>query len=201
MRTAVACVFSLCVAFYVGAFIPHVSMVAAGAGPPRITPIRNGSLTMAEEGVEQKAASRAARLKEAIESFQLEIAYDGEESKPFYRVTLSVAPVERTPHEKLSFHLKARITEDTAIKLIDYLSTEDWFMRYAYPIPPDGDLPSLPWYMQNYVVTVSAGNLRLWQCWGWGPIMQRRLKGLRSTLDGDAGKAMDLLLRRIPRSP
>ena len=72
-------------------------------------------------------------------------------------------------------------------------------MGSAFELGQTGGAPPLPGYMQNYVLVVSTEKVRLWECWGWGPIMLKRLRSLRDILDGDAREQMDLLIGRVLR--
>jgi hypothetical protein len=68
--------------------------------------------------------------------------------------------------------------------------------RIGFELPPNGDLPPLPCYDQNYVLVVSAQGWRLLESWGWGPEMIKRLERLRNVLEGDARDEMDFLVKR-----
>lgn len=137
------------------------------------------------------ATERAEALKKEIKGFTLRLYYYGEEDRLYPRLFLSVPTIpDRT---KSPFNtLEAQITEDQAKKLIDYLAIEGFLDRAKLPEPPSRQ-PTPP-QGPVYVLGLSSGyseNL------GWGLPMLHRLDGLRTVLDGDAAKSMDVLLGRL----
>jgi hypothetical protein len=130
------------------------------------------------------AQARAKELKAGIKSFRLTLNYNGDQDKPFYRLTLRVGAVEQSgPFQRL-----VSITEEQATKIIDHLVV-DGFLSNVLDLRKQTLLPTKP----GYVLTVGNyyGDL------GWGLPMLKRLDGLRKTLDGDAAKEMDSLLGRL----
>ena len=65
-----------------------------------------------------KAIERAAFLADHVESFSLDLAYRGEQDKPFYHLHLHVAP---EAGEARPMDVGARIDSALAKKLIEYL--------------------------------------------------------------------------------
>jgi len=140
------------------------------------------------------AAERAEKLKADVKRFTLILNYTDPQDKPFYRLLLSV-PVLPGNDRANPFFQSARITEDQAKAIIDYLAADCFFdkaedgrNRDATPKPPTG-----PTYL--LAVTTDAAAYQAWI--GWNLKMLHRLDGLRKLLDGDAAKGMDLLLGRL----
>ena len=150
--------------------------------------------TMARQ---RRAKGRSERLKAGVQSFQMRLDFAGEEAKPYYRLTLTVAPVSKPVPPWNVFDRHIQITETQAKRIIGYLEANDSFLKYALEFPPRGEVPLLPWYMDNYVLTVATKDFLLWDDWGWGPEMEKRLTGLRGVLEGDAREGMDLLSDRL----
>jgi hypothetical protein len=71
----------------------------------------------------------------------------------------------------------------------------DGFLDRADDLQSNVKLP--PPTMPGYTLTVATKGLQLRQDLGWGLPMLRRLDALRTMLDGDAAKEMDLLLGRL----
>ena len=138
-----------------------------------------------------QTAARVKQLKAEIKTFRLELLYNGEEGKPFYRLILSVPLV---PARSNPFYRIAQITEAQAEKIIDHLATEEFLdkaedlkMKRQRPVPN----------MPGYTLTVTTEERSFREDLGWGLPMLKRLDGLRKVLDGDAAKDMDFLLGRL----
>ena len=161
-----------------------VGIILAGFGsrmgrPPATAPATQPS---------KLATERAEALKENLKNFTLRLSYYGEENKPYYRLLLSVPPLP-LGRKRIPSELENQITADQAKKIIDYLATEG-FLERAVPATDERVLPRGP----GYLMSLSDG---LWESLGWGLPMLQRLDGLRTVLDGDAAKQMDLLLGRL----
>ncbi len=144
------------------------------------------------------ATERADALKKDIENFMLGLNYYGEENKnkPYYRLVLIVPPLTvppPPPHAAVPLdQMYVHITEDQAKKVIDYL-TLDGSLDQAIKEPGPATRPSEPLKGPVYRMFLPGLSLNL----GWGLPMLHRLDGLRKVLDGDAAKAMDVLLGRL----
>ena len=82
-----------------------------------------------------------------------------------------------------------------AKKIIDYLTTEGFLDRAKLPDRPTK--PSVPPQGPTYVLSRWSD---LSENLGWGLPMLQRLDGLRTVLDGEAAKKMDVLLERMAES-
>jgi hypothetical protein len=133
------------------------------------------------------AKARTTELKEGIKSFHLELLYNGNQDKPFYRLTLSVPPVGQDRSNP--FHRIAQVSEEQAGKLIDSLARDGFLAKAVDLRNKKLPRPTMPGY------TLKVGNF--YEDLGWGLPMLKRLDGLRKMLDGDAAKGMDLLLGRL----
>ena len=138
------------------------------------------------------AAERAKRLKAAAKSFRLELDYNGQEDKPFYRLSLSVPEVGSDRSNPFRRLVQIRPSQATAV--IDHLAAEG-FLDKADDLTVKVQRP--PHTVPGYTLTVTAGELALRDDLGWGVTMIRRLDGLRKVLDGDPAKELDLLLGRL----
>jgi hypothetical protein len=116
--------------------------------------------------------------------------------KPFYALTLTVAPV---PGEDRSnpFVRRVQITKEQAGKIIDHLAVEGFLAQAVDRQNP----PAIPdKWPEGYVLEVStcpSGLTSLVEPLGWNGKMLKRLDDLRKALEGDAGKGMDLLVGRL----
>ena len=124
---------------------------------------------------ENRNSSRAKRLKEALQSFQLHLEFVGEAAKPYFELTLTVAPVAKRTGPEVFFDRRIQITEAQAMRIIEYLASKDYFLRHAMELKPNGESPPLPWYNDNYALTISTKDFRLWEDWGWGRGLKERL--------------------------
>jgi hypothetical protein len=136
-----------------------------------------------------KQAERATTLNAAVKSFRLDLAFRGEQDKPYYGLTLSVPVVPRLAIDP--FNPIVQITEEQAVKLIAHLAA-DGFLEKA-----KDEVPAKPPAGPCYTLTVRSGALVLYEDLGWGAPMLKRLDGIRGAMIGKAGEAMDLLLGRL----
>ena len=166
----------------------------AYAAPPSA---RNADKKPAEDRYAKKVADRADRIKGSLDSFGLQISPKGENDKPFYRLLLSVAPLAASSEPRSQFDFMVRIKKEDAERLVNYLIRDEFFLETAYEVRADQEFPPLAPYVQNYVVTLTSHKIRLWEDWGWGHTLVKRLKGLRTVLRGEAAEDMDLLLARL----
>ncbi len=135
-------------------------------------------------------AERAAAIKADVENFRLDLSYVGESDKPYYALMLSVPPVEA--ERTSSFSFAQQIDEEQARKIIDHLVAMQTFGR-AQNADAIRKMPAGPLYL----LRLRGGDLHLAENLGWSRDMLTRLDGLREVLDGDAQKAMDMLLARL----
>jgi hypothetical protein len=133
------------------------------------------------------AKARAKELKDGVKSFRLELNYNGDADKPFYRLTLGVPP--SGPDRSNPFHRPAQVSEEQAGKIIDHLAQEGFLTKAVDLREEKVSQPTMPGY------ALKVGNF--YQDLGWGLPMLKRLDGLRKMLDGDAAKGMDFLLGRL----
>ena len=93
---------------------------------------------------------------------------------------MSIAAIDRKQAEKIIAHLLAEgFLANSALR--------GGFTSYAAPKGPVCTLEAHSWNKAIY----------FYEDLGWGPKMVSRLDGLRKVLDGDAAKAMDVLLGRF----
>jgi predicted secreted protein len=137
---------------------------------------------------------RAAKLKADVESFRLQLQHIGESGKPFYNVDLSVPMVEKG--EASLFSPWAQISEAQARRIIDHLAKDGYLRRAQNKVNILRErLPTGPTYMLS--VVGPPDEIQLTESLGWDLTMLRRLEALREVCEGDARKAMDLLLGRM----
>jgi len=139
----------------------------------------------------EMAMNRAKLLKASARTFRLQLDFNGDEDKPYYRLTLSVPLV---PDRSNSFYRSVQISEDQAGKIIDHLAADE-FLEKANDLRLKAQYP--PYTMPGYTLTATAEEAALIADLGWGLSMTNRLDGLRKMLVGDAAKEMDLLLGRL----
>jgi hypothetical protein len=140
-----------------------------------------------------KQVERAAALNAAAKSFRLDLAFRGEQDKPYYGLTLSVPVVPQLTIDPV--HPVVQITEEEAVKLISHLAA-DGFLEQA-----KDELPAKPPAGPCYTLTVrasgKAGPVVYYEDLGWGAPMLKRLDGIRGALIGKAGEATNSLLARL----
>jgi len=138
-------------------------------------------------------AARAKELKANLDDFELYLAYHGQQLKPFYAVILTRRKVHGSDRDN-SFVRRVQISEAEAVRIIDHLAAEGALGRARdLRNKPKLPLPGGPTYL------LEVGNAAATFCedLGWDLAMLKRLDGLRAVLEGDAAKAMDLLLGRL----
>ncbi len=163
------------------------------------------SAARADKGAETKAAAtqaatqlstlateRAEALKKNIKNFTLSLNYYGKEYPPYNSLFLSVPalPFMGAGAGGWSPELRVQITEDQAKKIIDYLATEGFLDRAKSVKRLEFVAPQGPVYVLE---SAGIGEENL----GWGRPLLQRLDGLRTVLEGDAAKNMDMLLGRL----
>jgi hypothetical protein len=158
-----------------------------------ITPCFAAMADAGETRPTKQAAERAARLKAEAKSFRLDLAYSGEQDKPYYGLTLSVPVVPRLAIDP--FHPVVQISEEEAVRLIDHLTVDGFLDRARGEAP--GKPPAGPCYTLTVRADGKSGPLVYHEDFGWGAPMLKRLDGIRGSLKGKAAEAMDLLLGRL----
>ncbi len=162
-----------------------------------------GIATAANAQQADLAQARAKELKAGIKSFRLALNYNGNQDKPFYNLTLSVAGIAYD--RRNAFYPQVHITEEQAGKIIDHLAA-DGFLSQAKQWNSLWNTPLRFAKPQGCVLTVSGfadgqgrfrGDLFWYEELGFDLAMLKRLDGLRKVLDGDAAKETDLLLGRL----
>jgi len=147
----------------------------------------------------------ALRLKETFADLQLALTYSGKDSAR-YRGLVLESPRPETerqaePAKQDERTLRAPISRKQAARLFDHLGREGYFDRMHEQFATS----DVGWYSPNpsgYTLRFlgkigKEGEYRYVLPLGWGPGLLKDLDGLRKVLDGDAGKAMDLLLQRL----
>lgn len=130
--------------------------------------------------------ARAAELKANVQAFRLHLRFFGEQAKPYYALTLSVAPAAQPAgiQGAKTFHLVRMIGKDAAEKIIDHLAAEGFLDGAALPAavapadagPPGPKGPSYAMHVDG----LKAGTLG--EDLGWGPKMLARLDALRTVI-------------------
>jgi hypothetical protein len=141
------------------------------------------------------AQERAQQLQATVEKFELNLWPSLRQvEKPFYSLTLTVAPV---PGEDRSnpFVRRVQITKEQAGKIIDHLAASG-LLGAAAVLDPRALTKRA--FREGYALTLPLAEVRTFENrLGWNLKMLERLDALRTVLDGDAAKAMDLLLGRM----
>ena len=142
-----------------------------------------------------EAAARAATLAANAKTFQLHLSYHGDQDKPYYDLLLSVAPVPVAGANP--FSPAVTITPAQGEKVIAHLAADGFLDRSAdisnKKLPP----PAAPCYTMLVRYDDGTDRPEFYERLGWERPLLARLDGLRAVLDGDAAKAMDLLLGRL----
>lgn len=148
-----------------------------------------------------KAAERAAQLKANLDQFRLSLwalgAWDGKH----VNLTLTVpvdAPADHSPLEDAGPQREhetrtvVRISKEQAAKIIEHLAAEGFLGRADRVGRIDRRLagPAV-----TFNVYDGPGPQRYFELIGWRPELLQRLDALRQVLDGEAGKALDGLLK------
>jgi hypothetical protein len=139
------------------------------------------------------ATERSGKLKADLKTFTLSLSYNGPQDKPYYHLILSV-PKPPGDDRADPFYRNVQVTEKQAEAIIDYLAMEEFFdhAREAFlrtPVPP--------YYMLWVEVQGKGQPARYGESLGWNLKMVQRLDGLRKVFEGDAAKAMDILIARM----
>jgi hypothetical protein len=141
------------------------------------------------------ALARSKALKANLKSFELHLGYNGDADKPYYGLTLSVAPVIQTRTNP--FGPSAQITEDQAAKIVDLLATQGFLDRAINAANKNVAAPPSPSYTMSVFHKEDVVQHEFYDVLGWDLAMLARLDALRALLDGDAARDMDLLLDRL----
>jgi|GEM_PF-6502449 len=144
------------------------------------------------------AAARTATLLGDLKTFTLQLNYSGQQDKPYYHLLLSVPPLPGKDRDN-PFYRQARVTEQQAKAIIEYLLKNGYFdvaldgNRNRGPLPPKESYYSLALRVEN------DGNPVQFEEWLplAKPLLYQRLDGLRGVLEGAAAKDMDLLIGRL----
>jgi hypothetical protein len=137
------------------------------------------------------AQQRAESMKANAKTFRLELNYHGEERKPFYRLVVSVPEVEIDRSNP--FNRFVQIDEQQAARIIDYLA-KDGFLNKAVDLRTRRLKPPT---MPGYTMTVTTGELSLYEDLGWSLPMIERLELLATVFPDAAKKDMEFLLGRL----
>lgn len=166
------------------------------------------------------AEERARKLKSNVQSLWITLGICGDSStsivvkkerdgKPVSE-TIEISGSElrlgmKSSHNGAGFYqvapntFYAGLTEAQATRLIDYLASDGFLRQAKEPDKQKLPYPRPEW--RNWIqfqVSLQNGFL-LHENLGWGPAMRKRLEGLRGALEGDAAKAMDEILARVPK--
>ncbi|MCA9268834.1 MAG: hypothetical protein KDA41_10210 [Planctomycetales bacterium] len=136
---------------------------------------------------DESADQRARALRANVKTFRLELAYHGDQDKPFYQLTLSAEPIKPSD----AFSRRVQIDEPQTLAIIDHLAKSGALDRAH----KTGKLEKLP--RACYLLRVQAGDLDVTEILGWDLAMLRQLDGLRAVLQGEAATSMDLLIGRL----
>lgn len=141
----------------------------------------------------EQAKELAAKFKDSAGNFGMSLTYYGNQEKPYYNLLLSAAGVPEKRQEP--FNPAVGITREQAEKLIDVLAEIGYFddamniinvRRFRHPTGP------------TYVLTLSGPrDIRLHLDLGWNKAMHAKLEAIQASLDGEARKAMDMLIARL----
>ena len=138
-----------------------------------------------------KAAQRIQVVRDRIDSLELSIRHHGGQ-KDLYSLKLRVPKYKAAPREGW---FEREISRQTATKLLDVLARDGFFAR-AEDIKSDG-APRGTYYAFWLRVHGKQRVFRYREIRGWGLEMLKCLDALRKVLDGEAGMAMDKLLKRL----
>jgi hypothetical protein len=135
------------------------------------------------------ARERAEALKADLPRLQVWLRYHGEQDKPYYNLTLTTAEVR----DGAPFHLRARLTDAQAIKLIDHLALEGFLDEASDEskkdvVPPKGPL---------YALKVIGGDKEWTEYIRFEMGMLTRFDDLRKHMDGEPARCLDVLLGRL----
>lgn len=142
--------------------------------------------------VSRKAKERAEAMKVNASTFRLDMNYNGEQGKPFYRMIVSVPAISRrrsSPFERI-----VQVEQDEAIRIIDHLA-RDGFFDHAVDLRTNSKIPAPA--MPGYTMKAGAGREQWFQDLGWGLPMIHRLDALSTVLPEHGRKDIELLLGRL----
>ena len=148
-----------------------------------------------------KASKLAKEMRAGIATFRLDVTFYGtlvKQQQPYYRLTLSVQPVEQLAKDP--FHAIALIKEAEAQTIIGWLSTNG-FLDWSIDDMSDDITPGVP-KGPTYRLTVShevpnGGRGQRHEDLGWNLQMLQRLDSLKAVVGKESAGAMDLLLERM----
>ena len=135
-----------------------------------------------EAPVSEQAKKRAEAMKAKAKTFVLELQYNGDEDKPFYRMIVSVPVVNRRRNSP--FYRIVQVNEEQATRIIDHLAREG-FLDHAVDFRTNIKVPAPS--MPGYTMTVTVGDDEWYDDLGWGLPMTQRLDDLRDVFS-DATK-------------
>ena len=134
------------------------------------------------------AAERVVKAKEAIKDFTLNIGYSGIVEKPFYSFTASTKP--DTVKDRYGMDPFALVDEARALAIIGQLEADGFFKNAKDKVAVDPNTSC-------YILRLDAGGMHLEENLGWGDPLFKRLRALKSVLEGDAAEGLRRLLNRI----
>lgn len=142
--------------------------------------------------VSRKANERAEAMKANAGTFRLDLNYNGEQGKPFYKMIVSVPAISR--RRRSPFERIIQVQQSEAIRIIDHLARDGFFdqnvkLRTNARIPA----PAMP----GYTMKVGSGDKQWYRDLGWGLPMIHRLDALGAVLPDHGRKDMALLLGRL----
>ena len=136
-------------------------------------------------------ARLAKELKANVKKFTVALICYGPQDKPYYRLLLTVIPIER---KKEPFEMIRFLNGKQAEKIIDHLRAEGFLSRAGNIANKEIALPKGP----AYTLSVSGPKgIHLHEDLGWDLAMLARLDALRKVLDGRPADGMDRLLERL----
>ncbi|MGE0608685.1 MAG: hypothetical protein AB7O62_16440 [Pirellulales bacterium] len=144
-----------------------------------------------EAPLSEQATKLADEWKSHAQTFRLELNYDGEQDKPFYRLIVSVPPVVQLARDP--FCPIVQIDEDEAAAIIDHLSLEGFFDQAVDPRAGSQPQSTMP----GYSIKTLAEGISREEDIGWGLPMIERLDRLRKVLPINGQRDIDLLLARL----
>jgi hypothetical protein len=144
-----------------------------------------------EAPLSERAKERVEALKANARTFRLELKYNGEQRKPFYRMTVSVPVIPQLA--SAPFYRITQINDDDADRIIDHLASEGFLHQAVDPRNSKIGPPTMP----GYTLKVATSDIPLYEDVGWGLPLIDRLDALRDALPDAGKKDMDLLLGRL----
>jgi len=146
----------------------------------------------AQRPLSETTKKRMMQLRESVESFRLELNYEGEQGKPYYRLIVSVPKVDRD--ELNAFCAVIEIDRSAALKVIEHLAESGFLDEAKKPeickLGPGA-------IVHAYFMTVKTEEIALSENLGWGQQMLNRIDQLYVALPKEKKQPMDLLLGRL----